>query len=76
MKTPADLWSSRKLLSQPWGCQTCGGSLCEEIEISRLVQENGELLETPVLAMMRLCDSCQALLAAGDWNVLATRRIA
>lgn len=55
-------------------CQNCQGGHREEFEISRLIRADGELTETPVLALVSYCADCMVLLAAGDWEGLQARR--
>lgn len=55
------------------GCQNCHYPVDIPIEISKMIQHEKELLETPVVAVMSLCADCLSLMAAGNWIELARR---
>lgn len=39
-------------------CQNCGCACSDLFELSRLVHDEDELLETPVVALLHLCPGC------------------
>jgi hypothetical protein len=57
----------------PPTCQNCGLPSPDELEISRLVQDAGELQETPVVALLQLCRDCLELITSGRWEKLSDR---
>jgi hypothetical protein len=55
-------------------CRSCGGENPEQFEISRLVEDDGELTETQLIAIVVLCEGCASLAAAGSWSALWGRQ--
>lgn len=53
-------------------CQNCGEPGLS-FELSSLVEERGELVETPVVAFRNYCAQCRDLLFAQDWDGLKIR---
>lgn len=55
-------------------CQNCGEPGLS-FELSSLVEERGELVETPVVAIRSYCNRCRDLLFAQDWKGLQEREV-
>ncbi len=56
------------------GCQNCYAFPPENFEISRLIEVDGELHETRLVALLHYCEGCLALLVARNWSALDRRR--
>lgn len=55
-------------------CSNCHRPQTTSIEISQMVSHDGELTETPVLAIRHWCQECIALVLANEWGKLAIRQ--
>lgn len=55
-------------------CQNCSEPGLS-FELSSLVEERGELVETPVVAIRSYCAQCRDLLFAQDWEGLKGREV-
>lgn len=63
-------------------CQRCRNPVADSFEFSRLIHDNGELVETSVVAVVHLCGKCLLFFArqvgisgrqwAGDPNTAET----
>jgi hypothetical protein len=65
----ADLLSEGEI-----GCQNCRHPQRDSFEVSRLIEKDGEIQETPLVAILHICDECLTLIAAGNWKELLSRR--
>lgn len=45
-------------------CRNCGRGCSDLFELSRLVHDEDDLLETPVVALLHLCPGCLEALSA------------
>lgn len=56
-------------------CQNCRSPQdFDTLEISRMVTHDGELEETPLLAIRHFCRDCVKLMITSNWDALSERK--
>lgn len=57
-------------------CPNCQSPDQHSFEISRLIEQDGELHETPLVTILHLCEFCLTLMTGSNWSALEARRTA
>lgn len=57
-------------------CENCGAVGASDLELSRLVESDGELIDTELLCIDSYCDGCAASLTSKNWGALRRRAAA
>lgn len=57
-------------------CENCGAPGARGVELSLLVESDGELTHTELICITRYCDGCTASISSRNWGLLSRRAAA